>query len=842
MTGSETGKSSVAALVSRLALLLALVVGIAPPAAYFTYAHTRLTTQLEGNLKLQATALTDFIAAQPETWDVSQDRLLGTLDRHLSYDAGFRILKNTGETVFNAPPRVRGPFLTESHEVYSFGLPVGRIEGYASIYNDLLTGIIVLCISLALAWVLWGPIRRLPLDALASAERDLKARDRYQRALLNNFPFMVWLKDVQSRYLAVNSKFMIASGLTSEHELIGNADIRIAPRELEAKLQNDDLEVLASRQARRVEEWMESEGQRRCLEIYKSPVSLDGVIIGTVGYAQDITDRKKNEEKLTETLRLLEETQALSRFGGWEYDIATKTMTWSTEVYRLHGVDPDFDVNDMESWLSFYPKETAQLVAESFRLAVEEGVPYDMDVQFFPKGGRPMWMRIMGTPQFLDDRIICVHGNFMDITEKKNMELQLQQANEMLEQRVLQRTQELDAANRSVKQILSSISSMLFVLDTQGRVNKWNTAAQAILLAPTEEAQGHELHQLRLGLEAQPLIDGMNKCRQEQQPVKIHNLHYKDSEGKEGFLVFTVSPILDESGQLSGFLYLGDDITDIKFLESKLAQAKRLESIGHLAAGIAHEINTPIQFVGDSISFLRDAFSELGGALELCGRLNEGGYIAPEAHEQITSAIAASLREANYSYLQAEIPKSFSRAFEGIERVTTIVQAMKRFSHPGGEDKRAVDINKAVESTLTVSHNEWKYVADVVMNLDPSLPPVVCLPGDMNQVLLNIIINAAHAIAEKTATTGGRGLITVTTSLEGEDVSISIADTGAGVPEAARDRIFDPFFTTKEVGKGTGQGLAIAYDIVVNKHRGSLTFDSAEGQGSTFYVRIPLSS
>jgi len=204
------------------------------------------------------------------------------------------------------------------------------------------------------------------------------------------------------------------------------------------------------------------------------------------------------------------------------------------------------------------------------------------------------------------------------------------------------------------------------------------------------------------------------------------------------------------------------------------------------------------------------------------------------------AAIALSLQEANYAYLEKEIPKSFTRAFEGIGRVTTIVQAMKRFSHPGGPDKRAVDLNKAVQSTLTVTHNEWKYVAEGVMDLAPDLPPVVCLPGDLNQVLLNIIINAAHAIADKVAGTQDKGCITVSTRLEDEMVVIAIADNGTGMPAAVRDKIFDPFFTTKEVGKGTGQGLAIAYDIVVNKHGGTLTFETQPGQGSTFFIRLPV--
>lgn len=840
MNQNLANTSSRTHLISRLALLMAVIVGIVPPIAYLAYSHARLTTLLEGTLKIQAMALTDFINEQPDTWDVAQDRMLGDIDRHLSYEKGFRILNASNETVFEAPPRVRGPLLTDGKVVYAFGQPVGRIESHEPLLGTLVTGFMVLCGSLLGAWLLWGPVRRLPLAALAEAERDLRAQERYQNALLNNFPFMVWLKDVESRYLAVNAKFLEAYGLSSEDWLIGRTETGVPPPELEEKFKADDRAVLKSGQAKQVEEWVELEGRLRCFEIYKSPVSLSGEVLGTVGYAQDITERKKNEEKLIETLRLLEETQALSRFGGWEYEVASRSMTWSNEVYRLHGVDRGFDVNDREQLKSFFPPETAGLVFQAFRRAVEQGEPYDLDVEFLPRGGSSMWVRIIGTPQYKDGKIVCVHGNFMDITEKKNMELELQLANEMLELRVSLQTKELASANRSINQILSAISSILFVLDTRGCVNKCNTAARNILLEPSADVLGQEFGRLALGLDSTPLVAAMEKCRNSKQPMKIHNLHYKSSTGKEGFLTFTVNPILDDQGEFGGLLYLGDDITDLKFLESKLAQAQRLESIGQLAAGIAHEINTPVQFIGDSMSFLLDAFTELKKVLELCGQLKRNGQISDETHSELVAAISLSLQEANYAYLEKEIPKSFTRAFEGIGRVTTIVQAMKRFSHPGGPDKRAVDINKAVQSTLTVTHNEWKYVAEGVTDLAPDLPPVVCLPGDLNQVLLNIIINAAHAIGDKVAGTQDKGRITVSTRFEDEMVVIAIADNGTGMPASVRDKIFDPFFTTKEVGKGTGQGLAIAYDIVVNKHGGTLTFDTEQGQGSTFYIRLPV--
>jgi signal transduction histidine kinase len=168
---------------------------------------------------------------------------------------------------------------------------------------------------------------------------------------------------------------------------------------------------------------------------------------------------------------------------------------------------------------------------------------------------------------------------------------------------------------------------------------------------------------------------------------------------------------------------------------------------------------------------------------------------------------------------------------------------MKEFSHPGNDEMQSIDLNRAIESTLTVCRNEWKYVAELVTDFDPDLPPVTCLPGECNQVFLNLIINACHAIAEaQTDGTQEKGTITVSTRNLGDAVEVRIADTGTGIPEEARRKVFDPFFTTKQVGRGTGQGLAIARSVIVDKHNGSLSFETEVGRGTTFIVQLPLSS
>jgi signal transduction histidine kinase len=189
--------------------------------------------------------------------------------------------------------------------------------------------------------------------------------------------------------------------------------------------------------------------------------------------------------------------------------------------------------------------------------------------------------------------------------------------------------------------------------------------------------------------------------------------------------------------------------------------------------------------------------------------------------------------------MSENMPTAVERALEGLERVASIVRSMKEFSHPNQGAMSSSDLNAGIRSTLTVARHEYKYVADVETRLE-DLPPVVCNIGEFNQTFLNILVNAAHAIEAAVAGTGRRGLITISTRRDGDSVLISIQDTGGGIPEAIQDSIFDPFFTTKEVGKGTGQGLAIARTVIVDKHHGSLTFESVPGVGTTFMIRLPL--
>ena len=279
-----------------------------------------------------------------------------------------------------------------------------------------------------------------------------------------------------------------------------------------------------------------------------------------------------------------------------------------------------------------------------------------------------------------------------------------------------------------------------------------------------------------------------------------------------------------------------EDVSDRKGLEAQLFHARKLEAVGRLSAGIAHEINTPTQFVSDNVQFLSDAIERLKALFQAWDDARP--RLGPEARKTLERVE----RKCRLTYLRDEVPRAVAQSLEGLDRIATIVQAMKEFSHPGtGSERTLVDVNRCIDTTVTVARNEWKYVADVELNLEASLPPVSGLSNDLNQVFLNMIVNAAHAIrARVEAAPGEKGRIVLSTHAANDHVVVSVKDDGCGMPTSVVERIFDPFFTTKPVGQGTGQGLAIAHHVIVNKHGGRLRVESEPGQGSTFIIELPV--
>ena len=336
-----------------------------------------------------------------------------------------------------------------------------------------------------------------------------------------------------------------------------------------------------------------------------------------------------------------------------------------------------------------------------------------------------------------------------------------------------------------------------------------------------------------------PLQDQMERAQRKRASYS-HEVRVFRPDGQVRFVHIWGRFHMDERGDPVRSIGAFRDITERQVLEQQLVQAQKIEAIGQLAAGIAHEINTPTQYVSDNLRFIRDAVSDIRSLLEAHQRLVDELSAAGIEPEKI-AAIRALAVSIDHDYLIDEVPKAMQQALDGIGRVSEIVRAVKSFSHPGSSERGLADLNEIVRNTLTVSRNEWKYVADVDAVLDEKLPSIVCLRSEIQQVLLNLVVNAAHAIgdANKNRETN-KGTIGVRTRLDGREVELSISDTGIGIPKHIQSKIFNPFFTTKEVGKGTGQGLAMVHDIVVKKHGGSVRFETEVGQGTTFIVRMPV--
>lgn len=270
-------------------------------------------------------------------------------------------------------------------------------------------------------------------------------------------------------------------------------------------------------------------------------------------------------------------------------------------------------------------------------------------------------------------------------------------------------------------------------------------------------------------------------------------------------------------------------------LENELQRAQKLEALGTLASGVAHELNTPIQYIGDNVRFLQEAFSDIKDLIDLYKLAMEQG---PDQLSQHLASINSKVEDIDLEFLLSESPQAIEQSLHGLQQAASIVKAIKNFSHPGDEILKPIDLNEAIATTLTVTRNQWKYVARVETDFDQNLPPLECRPEDINQILVNLIVNAADAFEEAGQTT--HGLITIRTRLEDNRVLIEINDDGPGIPKDILSKIFDPFFTTKDVGKGSGQGLAICYSIITQKYSGNIHCDSIEGKGTSFKIILPL--
>ncbi|HEX3100993.1 MAG TPA: PAS domain S-box protein, partial [Pyrinomonadaceae bacterium] len=516
------------------------------------------------------------------------------------------------------------------------------------------------------------------------------------------------------------------------------------------------------------------------------------------------------------------------------YDAKTETLDMEFFIDKYDVIPPPGKLGNGLTGYIFRVAEPMLLTAGSIDQLIEDG-----EVQLI---GRPpaVWMGVpLRTPKGVIGVLVMQHYDDSSVYGQRDLELLTSIGDQISVAIERKRAEEAVQNSRDyLDRIINAVGDPIFVKNREHKFTLINDAMAEFLgqsrgeiIGKTDNAFIPE-HDADVFWAKDELVFTSKK-------ENVNEERFTDARGNTRVIVTRKRLYIDKKGDeyIVGVI---NDITERKMLEDKLQRAQKLESIGQLAAGIAHEINTPTQYVGDNVRFLRDSFQNYGLVLDKASEML-GSCRTNDLLSDLVTEMDAAIDSADLEYLRGEVPKAFEQALDGVARISKIVQSMKDFAHPGSNDFRATDLNQAIESTITVASNEWKYVADVVTDYDPQLPLVSCLTGEFNQAVLNMIVNAAHAISNVIADgTYGRGTINISTKHAGDYAEIRITDTGCGMTEDIRKRIFDPFFTTKDVGKGTGQGLAISHTVIVEKHKGTIDVSSKPGAGTTFMISLPI--
>lgn len=439
------------------------------------------------------------------------------------------------------------------------------------------------------------------------------------------------------------------------------------------------------------------------------------------------------------------------------------------------------------------------------------------DYRIIKKGGDYLWVREIAHPIKSANGDIIWNGIILDISELKHYE----------------KIFELHFS------ALNATTDSILICKTDATIEWANPAFCSLTQFKADELRHTNL--LNLLAEQDQNKTSINKAIS-------HSKNWQDElifNKKDHSLISTnslLTPVLNENGNVTNFILIIRDLSKTKALETQLLQAQKMESIGQLAAGIAHEINTPTQFVGDNVHFLKDITHDCIEALTKVQEIEEQIKNNEITLDAVSDSINEIINDADLDFIKDEAPAAIEQSIDGLGRIAKIVSAMKDFSHPGSSHQDNMDLNHMIETTVTIAKNEWKYVSKVELDLSKNLPTIPADSQLIGQTILNIIVNAAHAIAEKQQQQKFDGLIIIATKLKEEMLELKISDNGMGISEENQQRIFEPFFTTKEVGKGSGQGLAIAYDGIVNKHKGTINIESAIGKGTTFIIQLPINN
>jgi PAS domain S-box-containing protein len=641
------------------------------------------------------------------------------------------------------------------------------------------------------------------------------------RALIDNMPDFMYVKDRQSRFVVANKHVAQTIGEESPEKLLGRTDFDFFPPEIARHYFEDEQSAMRSGQAlyNREEKGRGIEGHEVDILTTKVPVrDQQGRVIGIAGIGRDITARKKMENDLREAEQRYRGIFDNAIIGVFQCRPNGLILGVNRSMARNSGYDsPEEMMARVRNMAHLFPDRK---VPEKFKQQLDEaGFVHNFECELCRKNGGKGWMAMSAWTVVEGGAVIRYEGISEDISTRKKMENDLREA------------------EQKYRGIFDNALVGIYQSTPDGHLLDLNAAMAASFGygSVAEALQGTTEISSQCYVDPKRR-DEFKRVMESEGSVQCFESEFCRKDGSRFWLSMSARGVY-ENGVMVRYEGMCEDVTERKALREQLLQSQKLESVGQLAAGIAHEINTPTQYIGDNVRFLKDAFEDLKTLLtDYERRLSETG------EEGILRARPEGPAEEGIDadYLLGEIPKAIDQTLEGVGRVAALVNAMKEFSHPDTKEKVTTDLNRAIAATINVARNEWKYVADLETHFDSSLPLIPCHTGEINQVILNLIVNAAHAIGD-VARLGGRqrGTITVETRRCAEWAEVRIEDSGTGIPEKLRTRVFDPFFTTKEVGKGTGQGLAIARSVVVDKHGGSLHFETEEGKGTTFIVRLP---
>ncbi|THB63042.1 MAG: PAS domain S-box protein [Desulfovibrio sp.] len=601
---------------------------------------------------------------------------------------------------------------------------------------------------------------------------------------------------------------------------------------------------------------------KKIILMRSSPIADNNEVTGSVSTVEDITDSFLLQNNLeSATLRLKNLWQLTKGDSPSIKQVCDVTLEAIAEItkskYGFYGFMSEDD-KDMiiHSWTGetmkgctimdkpfIYPIEKAGLWAESVRqrrpLVVNDYLSSDLPKRGFPDGHVQL-ESLMVIPHFRDGKIHSVAAvankdfgyDDDDVTRIQGFLGDVQAIIKRVEAETL-----LKKSEEKYRSLVELMNEGVLVLDSENIVTFVNKKICKILGQEFSEIVGNAFTNFTHASSKEFFLD--QQLLRRNSISDPYEMTLVNRAGDEVFVLASPTPLLDDDGQYKGSYEIITDISHIKKIEMQLLQSKKMETIGLLAAGIAHEINTPLQFIIGNTSFIKETTDKLAGLARSMKNIFAGNSFSSPL--ETLQTLEEMIDELDIEFIAEESPAAINDSIEGLDRISSIVHSVKQFAHPSTDDLKPININEEITNAINISRNEWKHNAEVITQLDTNLPKTLCITSDFSQMVLNLIVNASHSLQNKFIGPEEKGTITITTFYDDHFAGILVADNGLGIPHDIQEKVFSPFFTTKEVGKGTGMGLAIVLKIV-EKHRGKIWFESTEGEGTTFYVQLPILS